>query len=108
MGEEKGTQEKSFLKSKKWWIGIVGVLVPVINSFLPEGTQLELAQVVQVLTPLFAYIVGQGLADFGKTGLMSNRSPKSPSGNPRNSGRPSWALRFQPWPKLRTLSCRMK
>ncbi len=66
MGQAAAKQEKNFWQSKKWWLGIVGVAVPVINSFLPDTVQLDMGQVVQVLVPLFAYVLGQGLADFGK------------------------------------------
>ena len=57
-------KEKEFWRSKKWWVGVAGVLVPVANALL--GWNLQIQDVLQILTPLFAYIVGQGLADFGK------------------------------------------
>lgn len=57
-------EEKTFWTSKKWWVGVAGVLVPVANAIF--GWDLSVEEVLQVLAPLFAYIVGQGLADFGK------------------------------------------
>ncbi len=57
-------KEKQFWKSKKWWVGVVGILVPVANAIF--GWDLSVEEVLQVLAPLFAYIIGQGLADFGK------------------------------------------
>jgi hypothetical protein len=71
MAAAKSKVEKPFWQSKKWWVGIVGVLVPVANSVF--GWNLEISQVMEILTPLFAYIVGQGLADLGK-----NRGHGSP------------------------------
>lgn len=68
-------KEKEFWQSKKWWIGIVGVLVPVANTIF--GWDLQIEDVLQILTPLFAYIVGQGLADFGKnkSGAIGEEKP---------------------------------
>ncbi len=57
-------KEKAFWRSKKWLVGVVGVLVPVANAIF--GWDLSIQEVLQILAPLFAYIVGQGLADFGK------------------------------------------
>jgi hypothetical protein len=57
-------KEKEFWRSKKWLVGVVGVLVPVANAIF--GWDLSVPEVLQILAPLFAYIVGQGLADFGK------------------------------------------
>ena len=65
MAGETNVLEMKNLKSKKLWVGIVGMLVPVANSTF--GWNLDVTEVLQILTPLFAYIVGQGLADFGKS-----------------------------------------
>ena len=56
--------QKDFWKSKKWWMGVAGVLVPAANSIFGWG--LTVAEVMQVITPLLAYVIGQGFADFAK------------------------------------------
>ena len=53
---------KQMLKSKKFWAALTGVLAQLIGPALgvPEEA------VTQMLYPIIAYILGQGLADFGK------------------------------------------
>mgnify|MGYP001211061750 CR=1 FL=1 len=56
--------EKSFWKSKKWWAMVVAVSVPVLNKVV--GFDFNTTDVVAVVSPLIAYILGQGVADIGK------------------------------------------
>ena len=63
MSENKPPKNPLF-QSKKLWIGIVSVLIPVINQI--PGLNLTVDSVISILAPLFAYMVGQGLADAGK------------------------------------------
>lgn len=56
--------DKPFWKSKKWITGIIGVLIPIANKVF--GWNLDEAEVLTVLLPLLAYIIGQGFADAGK------------------------------------------
>lgn len=51
------------LKSKKFQMAIAGVIVVIVTSFVPEVDKDALTQIVGLI---IAYIVGQGLADFGK------------------------------------------
>lgn len=56
--------EKKFWHSKKFWAAVVAVAVPVVNHFFDLGLSSEV--VMQVVGPIGAYILGQGLADLGK------------------------------------------
>lgn len=51
------------LKSKKFWISVAGILAVVLSTFLgvPEQTTLEIAGII------IAYVLGQGIADSGKS-----------------------------------------
>ena len=51
------------MSSKKAIAALAGV---VIASAGRVGLELDAEAVTQILTPIIAYIVGQGLADFGK------------------------------------------
>jgi uncharacterized protein involved in cysteine biosynthesis len=51
------------IKSKKFQMAIAGIIVVVVTSFIPEIDEAELTKIVGLIV---AYIVGQGLADFGK------------------------------------------
>ena len=53
-----------FMRSKKWWMAILGAFVPLANEVFGWGLSVE--QVATVVLPFVAYIAGQGLADFGK------------------------------------------
>jgi|TARA_A200000159_G_scaffold88123_1_gene81623 hypothetical protein len=57
-------QEKQFWKSKKFWAASMAVLVPMLNHFL--GWNMDHEAVTTVMTPMLAYVVGQGMADLGK------------------------------------------
>ena len=58
------TGEKQFWHSKKFWAALIAVTVPIVNHFYGLGLTQEV--VVQVVGPISAYILGQGLADLGK------------------------------------------
>lgn len=53
----------ALLTSKKAIAAVVGVILVLTNRI---GLQLPEEQLTAVITPIVAYIVGQGLADFGK------------------------------------------
>jgi uncharacterized membrane protein SirB2 len=44
-------------------MAIVGIIVVIITNFIPEIDEKSLTEIVALI---IAYIVGQGLADFGK------------------------------------------
>jgi hypothetical protein len=52
-------------KSKKFQASIVGVVVVVVTSFIPEIDEAELIKIVALI---ISYVISQGLADFGKEG----------------------------------------
>ncbi|KKK92861.1 hypothetical protein LCGC14_2698680 [marine sediment metagenome] len=49
-------------KSKKFWMAVVGVIAVVLAETLGVNQETTL----MILTPIVAYIVGQGLADSSK------------------------------------------
>ena len=53
---------KKLLKSKKFWMSVAGVLGVVLGETvgIPEETTMQISGIV------VAYIIGQGLADYGK------------------------------------------
>ena len=53
-----------FLKSKKAWAAIIGTIGGVLALFGIDG--LSETQLAAALSPLVAYIIGQGIADTGK------------------------------------------
>jgi uncharacterized protein involved in cysteine biosynthesis len=54
-----------FKNSKKFWAAIAGLIVALLITLIPalEGMEEQLNQIIAVIV---AYILGQGLADFGK------------------------------------------
>ncbi len=51
-------------KSKKLWVSVLGVLVPVANALFGWGLVLE--EILGITSPMMAYVIGQGIADTGK------------------------------------------
>lgn len=51
------------LKSKKFQMALAGVIVVIITNFIPDINDTSLTEIVGLI---IAYIIGQGLADFGK------------------------------------------
>ena len=56
--------DKSFWKSKKFWASVIAVVVPMSNHVFDWGMDVD--SVVTMMTPMLAYILGQGMADMGK------------------------------------------
>jgi hypothetical protein len=56
--------EKPFWHSKKFWAAAVSAAVPIANHIFDLGLTQE--SIIQIVTPVVAYILGQGLADLGK------------------------------------------
>jgi len=56
--------EKPFWHSKKFWAAVVAAGVPLLNHFFQVGLTQDI--VMQIVGPIVAYILGQGLADLGK------------------------------------------
>jgi hypothetical protein len=53
----------SILKSKKFQASVVGLIVALTGKI---GLDLDEAALLTILSPILAYIAGQGLADIGK------------------------------------------
>lgn len=53
---------RAMLGSKKFIAAIAGVIATALMRF---GWDVDVETVVTVLTPIIAYIIGQGVADFG-------------------------------------------
>ncbi len=51
------------LHSKKFWMAVLGLVVAITAEF---GFDLSVEEMWLVLSPILAYILGQGIADFGK------------------------------------------
>jgi len=64
----KGTMKK-LLSSKKFWVALCGTIgsVGATLAALPDGVS------ASVIAGTIAYVLGQGLADFGKEGLNGGR-----------------------------------
>ena len=56
--------DKKFYHSKKFWMAIVGALVPAVNGIF--GLGLDLATIAPIVGSIMSYVVGQGVADLGK------------------------------------------
>lgn len=54
---------KDLLNSKKFQAALIGLAVTIAEAFIPA---LENVDLTSVLAVLIAYIIGQGIADFGK------------------------------------------
>ena len=61
---------RDMLRSKKFLAAVAGVLVGLAGKV---GLELETESLVAVLTPIVAYILGQGLADAGKEAIQIER-----------------------------------
>lgn len=55
---------KEFWKSKKFWVSVIGALVPVANPLFGLGLTTE--TVMTIVGPLMTFVLGQGLADMNK------------------------------------------
>lgn len=58
-----GTAIADLFKSKKALTAIAGVIIAIAAK---AGLDLSTDELMPILTPLMAYIVGQGIADHGK------------------------------------------
>lgn len=60
---------RDLLSSKKFLAALVAILVQLGARY---GLELDQDQIMGLISPLLAFIVGQGIADFGK-----NRAPST-------------------------------
>lgn len=52
----------SIFKSKKFWMAIAGVVAVLVSAFFGIAED----KVLEILSVIIAYILGQGMADLGK------------------------------------------
>ena len=56
---------KQLFTSKKFWMAVIGILVTILVTAVPALEQYQ-DKLPEMIYLLVAYILGQGLADFGK------------------------------------------
>jgi uncharacterized membrane protein YoaK (UPF0700 family) len=66
------TAIKGMLGSKKFIAAAIGVVVWLVGKL---GAHLDSTELTEAITPLLAYIVGQGIADHGKEAVKLPPSP---------------------------------
>ncbi len=52
---------KPWFKSKKWWMTVLALIVPVLNSRF--GWELQVEELVAIILPIIAYVVVEGWTD---------------------------------------------
>ncbi len=55
---------KAVIKSKKFWMTLIAVAVPIVNKLF--GFDFNTEEIATVMAPMVGYIVGQGIADINK------------------------------------------
>ncbi len=52
---------KPFWQSKRWWLAVIAVLIPIASHAL--GWELDTGEIMAVITPIVVYILGQSYVD---------------------------------------------
>ena len=55
---------KNLLTSKKFWVSIITTCLVAITVL--TGMEINIEQIIAMISPMLAYIIGQGIADHGK------------------------------------------
>lgn len=63
-------------RSKKFLVAIIAIAAGVAARY---GFALDQAAVMEIVTPLWAFIVGQGIADHGKEAAKIDAAASSPT-----------------------------
>jgi hypothetical protein len=63
-----GTKIMDLFKSRKFWASVAGLLLVVIQQFVPDFP-LDNAQMTNVILVIVAYVIGTGLEDSAPTSL---------------------------------------
>ncbi len=61
----KRSPHKPWYKSKKWWMSMLALFIPVVNRVF--GLDLDVAEIVTVAAPVIVYVIVEGYTD-GKCG----------------------------------------
>ncbi len=60
---------KRKLTSRKFWLAVTGFITPLLVAFgISDELACEIAAIVMSGATLIAYIIGEGMADGGKSG----------------------------------------
>lgn len=65
---------RDLLASKKFLVALVAVLAHLAGRF---GFEVDQEAMITILSPLYAYIVGQGIADHGKPAMLAAREDRT-------------------------------
>jgi hypothetical protein len=57
---------QDLFSSKKFLVSLLTLILGIGSKFVPELKDLDPVELVTLLSPLIAYIIGQGIADSGK------------------------------------------
>lgn len=60
-------------KSKKFIVSLIGLIVVIAGHF---GLELDEVSLVTIVSPIIAYIIGQGMSDLGKEKAKIENEPK--------------------------------
>lgn len=58
---------KEYFISKKFWMMVIGLIISALVAAVPDLEQYQ-EVLPEIIWVIVAYIIGQGLADFGKHG----------------------------------------
>lgn len=64
VGEIEDFKDKPFYLSKKYWAAVLAVLIPLSNKIF--SWELNPDELIPIILPILAYIIGQGFADSKK------------------------------------------
>ncbi len=64
-----------FLKSRKFWAMIAGIIATILIELVPQLAGLQ-DSLIEILTMLGLYIIGTGLEDIGKAGKPQPPLPR--------------------------------
>lgn len=70
---------RDLLASKKFLVAAISVVAHVAGR---AGFELDQEAMLTILSPLYAYIVGQGIADHGKPAMEAARNTTPPAAMP--------------------------
>lgn len=69
---------KDLVTSKKFIVSVLTTLLAIGTRYVPELEHMDATELAALLSPLLAYIVGQGIADSGKEAAkVQKRSGKN-------------------------------
>lgn len=66
---------RDLFASKKFLVALVSVIAHVAGRY---GFDVDQEAMITILSPLYAYIVGQGIADHGKPAMEAARGQVTP------------------------------